>query len=191
MPCVLPVLSLKLLGVAGYAGAERRRVRFGLLATASGVVGSFLAIAMVLIGLKLAGAAVGWGIQFQQPWFLAGMAAVTTLFAASLWGVLPIGMPGFAAAAAGVRPRNPMLDAFATLMATSCSAPFVGTAVGFALARGPAEIVLIFATLGLGMAAPLLAVAAAPGLVRFLPRPGAWMIWLRQVSGLALAGTAL
>ncbi len=196
MPCVLPVLSLKLLGVAGYAGAERRRVRFGLLATAAGVVGSFLAIAAVLVGLKFAGAAVGWGFQFQQPWFLAGMAAVTILFAASLWGVLPIGMPGFAAAAAGIRPRNQMLDAFAagafaTLMATSCSAPFFGTAVGFALARGPAEIMLIFATLGLGMAAPLLAVAAAPGLVRFLPRPGAWMVWLRRVLGLALAGTAL
>jgi len=193
MPCVLPVLSLKLLGVAGYAGAERRRVRFGLLTTASGVVCSFLVIAAVLAGLKLAGAAVGWGIQFQQPWFLAGMAAVTTLFAASLWGVLPIGMPGFAAAVAGIRPRNPMLDAFAagafaTLMATSCSAPFVGTAVGFALARGPAEIVLIFATLGLGMAAPLLAIAAAPGLVRFLPRPGAWMVWLRRVLGLASQG---
>jgi len=196
MPCVLPVLSLKLLGVAGYAGAERRRVRFGLLATAAGVVGSFLAIAAALIGLKLAGAAVGWGIQFQQPWFLAGMAAVTTLFAASLWGVLPIGMPGLANAAAGIRPRHPMLDAFAagafaTLMATSCSAPFVGTAVGFALARGPAEIALIFALLGLGMATPLLAVAALPGLVRFLPRPGAWMVWLRRVLGLALAGTAL
>ena len=196
MPCVLPVLSLKLLGIAGYAGAERRRVRFGLLATACGVVGSFLAIAAVLVGLKLAGAAVGWGIQFQQPWFLAGMAAVTTLFAASLWGVLPIGMPGLTNAAAGIRPRHPMLGAFAagafaTLMATSCSAPFVGTAVGFALARGPVEIVLIFALLGLGMAAPLLAVAAVPGLVRFVPRPGAWMVWLRRVLGVALAGTAL
>ena len=196
MPCVLPVLSLKLLCVAGYAGAERRRVRFGLLATAAGVICSFLIIAAVLSGLKLAGAAVGWGIQFQQPWFLAGMAALTTLFAASLWDVLPIGMPGFAATAAGMRPRNPMLDAFAagafaTLMATSCSAPFVGTAAGFALARGPAEIMLIFTVLGLGMAAPLLAVAAAPGLVRFLPRPGAWMVWLRRVLGVALAATAL
>ncbi len=196
MPCVLPVLSLKLLGIAGYAGAERRRIRLGLLATASGVVCSFLAIAAVLAGLKLAGAAVGWGIQFQQPWFLAAMAALTTLFAASLWGVLPIGMPGLAAAAVGIRPRNPMLDAFAagafaTLMATSCSAPFVGTAVGFALARGPVEIMLIFTVLGLGMTAPLLAVAAAPGLVWFLPRPGAWMVWLRRVLGLALAETAL
>jgi len=196
MPCVLPVLSLKLLGVAGYAGAERRRVRFGLLATAAGVIASFLAIAGALAGLKLAGAAVGWGIQFQQPWFLAGMAVVTTMFAASLWGLLPIGLPGFAAEAANVRSRSPILDAFlagafATLMATSCSAPFVGTAVGFALARGPADILLVFAALGLGMAAPLLGAAAAPGVVRFLPRPGAWMVRLRQVLGAALAATAV
>ena len=196
MPCVLPVLSLKLLSVAGYAGGERRQVRFGLLATAAGVLASFLAIAAVLAGLKLAGAAIGWGIQFQQPWFLAAMATVTTLFAASLWDLLPINLPGFAAGAATLRSRHATLDAFlagafATLMATSCSAPFVGTAVGFALARGPAEIVLVFAALGLGMAAPLLAVAAAPGLVRLLPRPGPWMAWLRRVLGAALAGTAL
>ena len=196
MPCVLPVLSLKLLSVAGYAGAGRRQVRLGLLATAAGVVVSFIVIAAALAGLKLAGAAIGWGIQFQQPWFLAGMAVVTTLFAASLWGLLPIGMPGFAGGVAGVRSRSPTLDsfwagAFATLMATSCSAPFVGTAVGFALARDPADIMLVFAALGLGMAAPLLGVAAAPGLVRFLPRPGAWMAWVRRLLGLALAGAAV
>jgi suppressor for copper-sensitivity B len=170
-------------------------VRAGLLATAAGVLASFLAIAAVLSGLKLAGAAVGWGIQFQQPWFLAAMAAAMTLFAASLWGLLPIPLPGFAAGAVSVRSRHATLDAFlagafATVMATSCSAPFVGTAVGFALARGPGEIVLVFAALGLGMAAPLLAVAAAPGLVRLLPRPGPWMVVLQRVLGVALAGTA-
>jgi len=196
MPCVLPVLSLKLLSVADYAGAEQRRVRLGLLATAAGVMASFLAIAAALAGLKLAGAAVGWGIQFQQPWFLAVMAAAMVLFAASLWDLLPIPLPGFAAGAANLRSRHATLDAFlagtfATLIATSCSAPFVGTAVGFALARGPGEIVLVFAALGLGMAAPLLAVAAAPGLVRRLPRPGPWMAWLRRVLGAALAGTAI
>ncbi len=196
MPCVLPVLSLKLLAVASYAGGERRGVRLGLLATAAGVVASFLAIAAVLAGLKLAGAAVGWGIQFQQPWFLAGMAAVTTLFAASLWGLLPVDLPGLAGGAANLRSRHAMVDAFlagafATVMATSCSAPFVGTAVGFALARGSGEIVLVFAALGLGMAAPLLAVAAAPGFVRLLPRPGPWMDWLRRALGVALAGTAI
>ena len=196
MPCVLPVLSLKLLSAAGYAGAERQRVRIGLLATAAGVMVSFLAIAAALAGLKLAGAAVGWGIQFQQPWFLAVLAMVMALFAASLWDLLPIPMPGFAAGAANLRSQHATLDAFlagalATLMATSCSAPFVGTAVGFALARGPGEIVLVFAALGLGMAAPLLAGAVVPGLARLLPRPGPWMVWLRRALGLALAGTGL
>jgi suppressor for copper-sensitivity B len=82
------------------------------------------------------------------------------------------------------------LGVFATLLAASCSAPFVGTALGFALARGPLDIALVFAALGLGMAAPFLAVAAAPGLVAWLPRPGPWMIWLRRVLGVALLGTA-
>src|SRR5579875_1415223 len=90
MPCVLPVLSLKLLALAGYAGAERRAARFGLLATAAGVIASFALLAAALIVLKEAGSAIGWGIQFQQPWFLADMALVTILFAASLWGWAPI-----------------------------------------------------------------------------------------------------
>ena len=196
MPCVLPVLSLKLLALVGYAGAERRAARLGLLATAAGVVVSFGVLAAVLIGLKEAGAAIGWGIQFQQPWFLAGMALLTTLFAASLWDWLPLAIPGGVAGAAGsVRGRGPLgdaflLGAFATLLAASCSAPFVGTAIGFALARGPLDIALVFGALGLGMAAPFLAVAAAPRLVAWLPRPGAWMVWLRRVLGLALLGTA-
>ncbi|HET9019956.1 MAG TPA: protein-disulfide reductase DsbD domain-containing protein, partial [Acetobacteraceae bacterium] len=196
MPCVLPVLSLKLLALVGYAGAARRHARLGLLATASGVVVSFLAIAAVLIGLKATGAAIGWGIQFQVPWFLAGMALLTTLFAASLWDWLPIGLPGGVERAVGsVRGHGRfsdafLLGAFATLLAASCSAPFVGTAVGFALARGPADIAAVFLALGLGMGAPFLAAAAVPGLVAFLPRPGAWMIWLRRVLGVALLGTA-
>ena len=196
MPCVLPVLSFKLLSVANYAGAQCRQVRRGLLATAAGILASFLLLAATLAILKLGGAAIGWGIQFQQPLFLAAMAAAMTLFAASLLGLLSINLPGFALAAGNLRPRHPLLDsftagAFATLLATSCSAPFVGVAVGFALARGPAEILLVFAALGLGMAAPLLAVAAAPGLVRLLPRPGPWMLVLRRLLGLALAGSAV
>ena len=196
MPCVLPVLSLKLLSLAGYAGMERRQVRARLVATAAGVMTSFIVIGASLTALKAAGAAIGWGIQFQQPWFLAAMALVTTLFAASLWGLLPIGLSGLASGAAGVRSRRPgahafIEGAFATVMATSCSAPFVGTAVGFALSRGLVEIMLVFTALGLGMAAPLLAVAAAPGLVRLLPRPGSWMISLQRILGCALAATAI
>lgn len=196
MPCVLPVLSLKLLALVGYAGGERRAARLGLLATAAGILASFGVLAAALVALKAAGAAIGWGIQFQQPWFLAAMALATTLFAASLWDWLPIGLPGGMASTVGaVRGRGRLgdaflLGAFATLLAASCSAPFVGTAVGFALARGPLDVALVFGALGLGMAAPFLAVAAAPALVMWLPRPGPWMTWLRRALGVALLGTA-
>ncbi|MDA8250690.1 MAG: protein-disulfide reductase DsbD family protein [Rhodospirillales bacterium] len=196
MPCVLPVLSLKLLALASYGGAARRTARLGLLASAAGVLASFAVIALALIALKAAGAAIGWGIQFQYPWFLAAMALATTLFAANLWNWLPIALPsGLAGALGAVRgggwfAEAFLLGAFATVLAASCSAPFVGTALGFALARGPADIALIFAALGLGMAAPFLTVAAAPGLVAWLPRPGPWMAWLRRGLGVALLGTA-
>ena len=197
MPCVLPVLSLKLLSVASQVGADRTRVRLGLLMTALGVLASFALIAAMLIGLKASGAVIGWGIQFQWPWFIAAMAALTTLFAASLWGWLPIGLPRIAydaAAASRVRPRYAdafLTGGFATLLATPCSAPFVGTAIGFALAQGPRQIAIVFAALGLGFAAPYLAVAGFPQLVRLLPRPGRWMNPLRAMLGLALAGTAV
>jgi suppressor for copper-sensitivity B len=196
MPCVLPVLSLKLLALAGYAGAERRAARIGLLATAAGVIVSFMLLAAALIALKAAGSAIGWGIQFQQPWFLAVMALVTTLFAASLSGWAPIILPtGIAEVIGSARGRGRfanafLMGAFATLLAASCSAPFVGTAIGFALARGPMDIALVFGALGLGMAAPFLAIAALPGLVAHLPRPGRWMIWLERMLGVALIGTA-
>ena len=197
MPCVLPVLSLKLLALIGYAGAERRQARLGLFATAGGMIASFAVLAAALIVLKTAGAAIGWGIQFQQPWFLAGMALATTMFAASLWDWLPIALPGGIAGAIGaVRGGNRLAEAFlmgafATLLAASCSAPFVGTALGFALARGPFDIVLVFAALGLGMAAPFGAAGLWPGVIRWLPRPGPWMGWLRRLLGLGLFGTAL
>jgi suppressor for copper-sensitivity B len=168
-----------------------------LLATAVGVIVSFLVIAAALIFLKAAGSAIGWGIQFQQPWFLAGMALVTTLFAASLWDWLPFMLPNHIAGAIGsARGRGRLSEAFltgafATMLAASCSAPFVGTAIGFALARGPLDIAFVFGALGIGMAAPFLAVAAEPGVVACLPRPGPWMSWLRRALGLALLGTAV
>jgi suppressor for copper-sensitivity B len=197
MPCVLPVVSLKLLAVAGRAGADRGRARIGLVVTALGVLASFAALAATLIVLKAAGTTIGWGIQFQWPWFVAGMAALTTLFAASLWGWLPIALPRpLYDAADAFRPQRPHAEAFATgvlatLLATPCSAPFVGTAIGFALAQGPREIALVFAAMGLGLAAPYLLVAAAPRLAAALPRPGRWFGAMRAILGLALAGTAV
>jgi suppressor for copper-sensitivity B len=201
MPCVLPVLSLKLLGVVGQAGAARARVRLGFLASAAGIFAAFAVLAGGLIALRAAGQTIGWGIQFQQPLFLTFMALVVTLFAANLWGWFEVGLPGGVgdrldqgAAAAerhGSLAGSFVTGAFATLLATPCSAPFLGTAVGFALARGPLEIAAIFAALALGLALPYLALAALPGIAARLPRPGRWMAVLRALLGLAMAGTAL
>jgi suppressor for copper-sensitivity B len=195
MPCVFPVLSLKLLALAGH-GAEPHAVRRGLVASALGVVASFLVLAGVLAALKAAGAQIGWGIQFQQPVFLIAMAIVLALFAANLLGLfevrLPMGLAGVAGRAGGGHgPAAQFANgAVMTLLATPCSAPFVGTAVGFALARGPAEIVAVFAALGLGMAAPQLVLAAVPRLARRLPRPGPWLDKVRPFAAVALLGTA-
>ncbi|MCJ2036440.1 protein-disulfide reductase DsbD family protein [Methylobacterium sp. J-068] len=195
MPCVLPVLSLKAFTLTRAAGADQRSVRAELLATAAGIVTSFLAIALVLIALKASGASVGWGIQFQTPWFLGGMALLTALFAASLFEWVTIGLPRPLAALGSVRGAGRLSEAFltgafATLLATPCSAPFVGSAVGFALPRGSADILMVFAALGLGMALPFALLALRPGWTRLLPRPGPWMIWLRRGFGLLLLGTA-
>lgn len=197
MPCVLPVLSIKLLGLIGHGGAAPAATRRSFLATAAGIVASFLLLAGAAIGVKTAGMAVGWGIQFQHPWFLAGMTVLLLLFAANLWGLFEIRMPGWAGtlAAHGGDERS-LGGAFftgtlATLLATPCSAPFVGTAIGFALSRGPAEILAIFTALGVGLASPYLAIAAAPRLVTRLPRPGRWMIGLRRLLGFLLIATAI
>ena len=199
MPCVLPVLMLKLTGVLDVAGRERDHLRGAFLSTAAGIVVSFVVLALGLIALKSAGAGIGWGIQFQQPWFLAVMALVCILFAANVWGLFEIPMPAFAGRAqlaadtrvSGIHAKSFFTGVLATALATPCSAPFVGTAVGFALARGPVEILAIFLALSLGLASPYLAIAAAPGLVRLLPRPGRWMRWLKGLLAITLLGTAI
>ncbi|MBI1245654.1 MAG: DUF255 domain-containing protein [Alphaproteobacteria bacterium] len=192
MPCVLPVLAMKLAGLVRLDRAALGAVRRTFLATAAGVVVAFMVLASALVGLRLAGEAVGWGLQFQQPWFLSGMALVVVAFAANLWGWFVIHLPEALADAGAAKPLAGAFATgmFATLLATPCSAPFVGTAVGFALAQGPAEIYAIFAALGIGLAAPYLLVAAFPAAARLVPKPGAWMNVLRRVLGLALAGTA-
>jgi len=196
MPCVLPVLSIKLFAFTRQAGGGLRDVRLSSAATASGIMISFLLLAVSLVGLKWSGATLGWGIQFQQPWFLAGMAVLTVLFAASFFEWLPIGLPSSIATIASNRASGPMLEAFlagvfATLLATPCSAPFVGTAVGFALVRGPSEIFVIFLCLGIGMALPYWMAALFPGCVRWLPRPGPWMLVVRKFLGILLLGTGV
>ena len=197
MPCVLPVLSLKFLSVLKHGGAAPGAVRLSFLASASGIVFAFLVLALALIGLKSAGAGIGWGIQFQQPWFLIVMAFLVTLFACNMWGFFEFRLPSAVADAGHRAGRHDgvighfLQGIFATLLATPCSAPFLGTAVGFALARGPSDIVAVFAVLGLGLSAPYLLIAAIPRLVTAMPKPGPWMVRLKFVLGLALAATAL
>ena len=196
MPCVLPVLSIKLLSVVGHGGGEARDVRNGFLASAAGIVVSFLVLGSAAVALKSAGLAAGWGIQFQQPVFLAVMILILVVFASNLWGLFEFRLPGrLGDAAAGVGHGHGMTGhfltgAFATLLATPCSAPFLGTAVGFALARGWVEIYAVFVALGLGLALPFLAVAAFPSVATRLPRPGPWMITMRRILSLALIATA-
>ncbi len=195
MPCVLPVLSIKLMSVVGHGGGETRTVRTGFLATAAGVVASMLAIAAILIALKEAGLSVGWGIQFQQPAFLAFMTVIVTLFAFNMFGLFEIILPqrlsrlALGSGGGGSVKGDFLTGAFATLLATPCSAPFVGTAIGFALSREAPEILAVFGTLGIGLASPYLAVAAFPAIATALPRPGQWMVILRRVLGVALLAT--
>ncbi len=199
MPCVLPVLSIKLLSVVGQGGRDRRAVRISFLASAAGILFSFLILAGGALALKAAGMSAGWGIQFQQPLFLSAMALVVSLFAFNLLGWFEIPLPAWVGAVATQDGHGTahglgghfLAGAFATLLATPCSAPFLGTAVGFALAGGPLEILAIFVALGVGLALPYLLVAALPGLASRLPRPGAWMLVLRRILALALIATAL
>jgi suppressor for copper-sensitivity B len=175
---VLPVLSLKLLSVVGHGGGSPARVRAGFLATAAGIISSFLAIAAGLVALKAAGRTVGWGIQFQEPLFIAVLLVLVTLFACNLWGFFEVLLPGRVADGAAQGGRRGGLagefatGALATLLATPCSAPFLGTAVGFALAGAWWQVVAIFLALGLGLALPYVAGRPRPAPRHRLPRPG-------------------
>lgn len=183
MPSVLAVFSIRLLGAAGNGGRDDAPVRLGFMANAAGILASFLVLALVLIGLKAAGATVGWGVQFQSTWFLISMMILVVLYACNLWGFFEVHF--------STRTGNFLTGAFAALLAMPFPAPFLGSAVGLALARGPVEILVIFLAIAMGLAAPYLAVAAFPGLIAKLPAPGRWMGILKGVFGLALVGTAI
>lgn len=197
MPCVLPVLSLKVLSAVGHGGGETRFVRQSFLVTASGIFFSFLLLAGMTIFLKELGLELGWGVQFQHPVFLITLIFLLTFFAANLWGLFEIPLPRWLADNLDGSSYHPKLASdfaagtFATLLATPCSAPFLGTAIGFALASGPLDILIVFASLGFGMILPYLAIALFPRLATSLPKPGSWMITLRHLLGLALAATAI
>jgi len=197
MPCVLPVLSLKILGLVSHGGGNPKTVRLSFLASSAGIIFSFLVLAGILILMKATGASIGWGIQFQQPLFLIALSLIVILFACNMWGFFEIHLPGWLSDLGERSSRTRglgghfMTGAFATLLATPCSAPFLGTAVGFALSRGPLDILWVFSALGLGLSLPYLLIAAFPNIATCLPKPGAWMVVLRKILGLILLGTAV
>ncbi len=194
MPCVLPILSLKVFGLVQTAGQGRRHVTLSALATAGGILVSFWALATLAIVARSAGEAVGWGIQFQNPVFVTFLAVVLVFFALNMWGLFEIPMPSFLAGGSGASHGlvgHFGTGLFATLMATPCSAPFLGTAVGFALSQPAVVTLAVFTAVGVGMATPYLLLAATPGAAKLLPKPGTWMTTLRGIMGFLLAGTVV
>ncbi|MCX4178144.1 protein-disulfide reductase DsbD family protein [Enterobacter sp. HSTU-ASh6] len=194
MPCVLPVMGMKLNSIL-HAGSDGRTIRLRFLATSAGIVTSFMLLAAMVTALKLAGASLGWGIQFQNPWFIGLMVAVTFLFALNLFGVFEMLLPSVAAGrlatAGGTGISGSFCEGmFATLLATPCSAPFLGTAVAFALGAPLHALWLIFLMLGVGMSLPWLFVALVPKTALLLPKPGRWMNTLKVVLGLMMLASS-
>jgi thiol:disulfide interchange protein DsbD len=195
MPCVLPVISLKVMSFVRHAGEDRRRILNLGLVYGAGVLASFALLAAAVVAIKLAGAQLGWGFQMQEPRFVIAIAAVVLIFALSLFGVFEVALPGAASSlvSAGVGRQGYTGSFFngvlATVLATPCSAPFLGPAVGFAFAQPVWMIPIFFLTIGAGLAFPYVLLAANPGWLRVLPKPGAWMETVKQLMGFALIAT--
>jgi thiol:disulfide interchange protein DsbD len=195
MPCVFPVLSVMVRSFIQLAHGDPGRVRRHGLAFLAGVLVSFWLLAGLLLALRAAGGGVGWGFQLQSPGFVAAMALLLTAVGLNLLGAFEVGLglarlAGSAPQPAGY-PGSFLTGVLAVLVATPCTAPFMGTALGFALARPAPEALAIFTALGLGMALPYLLLAEMPGLLARLPRPGAWMVTLRQGLAFPLFATAV
>ncbi|WP_421283429.1 protein-disulfide reductase DsbD family protein [Aeromonas veronii] len=196
MPCVLPVLALKLGSVLQHQKREQGAVRKQFLAASAGIIASFWVLAAMSSLLRATQGAVGWGIQFQSAGFIGLMVLVTLLFCANLLGLFEIRLPSALSTRLATSGGNGLgghflQGSFATLLATPCSAPFLGTAVAFALAAPLGQLWLIFTALGIGMSLPWLLVAALPRLALWLPKPGSWMNHLRILLGLMMLGSSL
>jgi thiol:disulfide interchange protein DsbD len=198
MPCVFPVLALKTYGFTRTVHADHGSIRAHALAYTGGILASLLALAAAVLALRAAGHAIGWGFQFQEPLFVAALSAVVLLFALNLLGVFELTPPSHGTGtlvAAVDHSHGPLRSAgegaLAVVLATPCSAPLLGTAVGFAFAASAPVVLAVFAAVGLGLAAPFCALVLIPGLRSRLPRPGAWMVRGKQLLGFALLGTAV
>jgi thiol:disulfide interchange protein DsbD len=197
MPCVLPVIALKILGFVGQAKEQPQQVRkLGLLYT-TGVLASFLILAFIVVSLKRAGSTIGWGFQFSNPYFLVAMTALVILIALNLFGVFAITPTGGTlSTASALAAKHGRAGAFfngllTTVLATSCSAPILATAVGFAFTQNDSVIFLVLLTVGLGLAAPYLVLSWHPAWLRFLPRPGAWMEKFKIIMGFPMLATGV
>ena len=191
MPCVLPVLAIKVLGLV--RDADGAGARHGL-AFAAGVLTTFAALAALLIGLRAGGAALGWGFQLQQPLVIVGLMYLMLALALNLSGVYTVGV-GWTGAGQGLTARPGLTGTFATgvlavIVASPCTAPFMGAALGFAVTRPPAEALPVFLALGVGFAFPVLLLSIWPRWIRLLPAPGAWMEQLRNGLAFPMYGAA-
>ena len=198
MPCVLPVISLKLFSFVRQANEAPARVfRLGL-AYAAGVFAWFLGFAVLVIAAKAAGGRqIGYSFQLQNPWFLLGLIAVTFVFALNLLGVFEVILPGSISNAAGEAAHGEgysgafLQGLLATVLGSACTAPFFFDALGFAFSQSGLVILVMFAAIAAGMSAPFVLLSAFPQWLRFLPKPGAWMERVKQGTGFLMLATVV
>jgi len=197
MPCVLPVISLKIFGFIQHAGQSRGRILRSGLAFVAGIFAWFIGLALLLIALKSAGREITWAFQFTNPWFVFAMSAVVLVFALNLFGVFEISLPQSANRSlvgwtAGEGDAGSFFQGvFATVLATPCTAPFLGAALGFAFTQSGWTILIMFVAIAAGMGFPYLLLAAQPAWLRLLPKPGPWMERVKQLMGFLLLATLL
>ena len=202
MPCVLPVLSIKLIGIIKHSGAPISRIRFSFLATIIGILSCFVALSLMTYTLQTTGNSLGWGFQFQNPVFLIFLIIILTLFIAELLGIFEITFNQFIANLLNKKisdkahDKNIFMPNFlsgilAVLLATPCSAPFLGTAISFAVTQDFLMIFTIFIFIGLGFAAPYFVLIISPNLISFLPKPGKWMVKIKHLMAGFLFATAV
>lgn len=198
MPCVLPVISLKIFGFIQQAGQSRQKILRSGVAFAIGIFAWFIALALLLIALRGAGRDVTWGgFQFTNAYFVLVLSVIVLVFALNLFGVFEISLPqSMTRSLLSTTERKDLLGSFfqgvfATVLATPCTAPFLGTALGFAFTQSPVIILSMFVAIAAGMSAPYLLLSAQPAWLRFLPRPGPWMLHVKQFMGFLLLATLL
>jgi len=198
MPCVLPVISLKIFGFIQQAGQSRQKILRSGIAFTIGIFAWFVALALLLIGLKAAGHDVTWGgFQFTNAYFVLVLSVIVLVFALNLFGVFEISLPqNMTRSLLSTTERKDLLGSFfqgvfATVLATPCTAPFLGTALGFAFTQSAAIILAMFIAIAAGMSAPYLLLSAQPAWLRFLPKPGPWMLHVKQFMGFLLLATLL